>query len=66
MLSINVRVVVTGAVVVLLAVGFFLGMATLTPKSNNPVAMLWTVGDASGVLSAVGIVMMIYGIVRKK
>ena len=65
MLSINVRVVTTGAAVVILAVAFFLGMAILAPRSTNPVAMLWTTGDVSGVLTAVGIVMIIYGIVKK-
>jgi hypothetical protein len=39
----NKRVVTAGAVLVGLAAAFLFGMATIAPKSNDPVAMMQTV-----------------------
>jgi hypothetical protein len=62
----NVRVIVVGIVLAGLAVAFFFGMATVAPKSNDPAALMQTVGTVSGVVGALGIVMVIFGVVRKK
>jgi hypothetical protein len=63
----NVRVMVTGALMVVLALGFFFGMGTaLAPKSNDPAAMMQTVGTVSGAVGGIGLVMIVFGALRKK
>jgi CHASE2 domain-containing sensor protein len=62
----NLRVVITGAVLIALAATFFVGMlATLAPKSNDPAAMMQTVGEVAGVLVGLGAVMMVVGLIGK-
>jgi hypothetical protein len=63
---INARVVIVGAVLMVLAALFFFGMLTVAPKSNDPAAMMRTVGQVSGVVGSLGIVMIIFGLIRKK
>jgi hypothetical protein len=62
----NLRVVITGAVTVVLALGFFFYMGTFAPRSNDPGAMMQTVGEVSGAVGAIGIVMIVFGVLRKK
>jgi hypothetical protein len=62
----NWRLVIVGIVLAVLAVGFFVFMMGLAPKSNDPVAMLHTVGQVSGVGIAIGLVMLVIGLVGKK
>jgi hypothetical protein len=62
----NVRVVVTGALMIVLAIGFFLYTAAVAPKSNDPAGMMQTVGEVSGAVGAIGIVMIVFGIFRKR
>jgi hypothetical protein len=63
----NLRVVLTGALMIVLALAFFFGMgASMAPKSNDPAAMMQTVGMVSGAVGGLGIVMMIVGALRRK
>ncbi len=62
----NMRVVITGAVLLVLAAAFFLFMMTMAPKSNDPRALMETVGQVSGVVGGIAIVMMIFGLIGKK
>jgi hypothetical protein len=62
----NLRVIVTGAALAGLALAFFFGMATIAPKSNDPVAMMQTVGTVSGGAGVLGLVMVIFGVAKKK
>lgn len=62
----NMRLVVVGAAMMILAVGFFVGMGTLAPKSNDPVALMQTVGQVSGVVGGIGLVMMVFGLIGRK
>ncbi|HTQ33560.1 MAG TPA: hypothetical protein VMI30_05285 [Stellaceae bacterium] len=62
----NLRVVITGAVMVVLALGFFFYMGSLAPRSNDPAAMMRTVGEVSGAEGAIGIVMVAFGLLRRK
>ena len=62
----NMRLVIVGAVLAVLAVGFFLYMMGMAPKSNDPQAMLTTVGQVSGVVGAIGLVMIAVGLIGKK
>jgi hypothetical protein len=66
MRRINRRVVMVGAVLIGLAAAFFFAMGAMAPKSNDPAAMLRTVGEVSGVLAGVGLVMIVLGLVGKK
>jgi succinate dehydrogenase hydrophobic anchor subunit len=62
----NWRVVMAGGLAIVLAVGFFLFMMTMAPKSNDPAAMMATVGQVSGVVGAIGLVMVVVGLIGKK
>jgi hypothetical protein len=62
----NVRVVATGAVMIVLALGFFFYMETLMPRSNDPAAMMQTVGMVSGGVGGIGLVMIVVGLLRRK
>lgn len=62
----NMRLVIVGLVLAVLAVGFFLYMMSMAPKSNDPQAMLATVGQVSGAVGAIGLVMAVIGLIGKK
>jgi hypothetical protein len=62
----NLRVVITGAVLIVLAAGFFFYMSTLTPRSNNPAEMMQTVGMVSGGAAGLGVAMILFGVLRRK
>ena len=62
----NLRVVLTGAVMIVLALGFFFYMTTFIPRSNDPAGMMQTVGEVSGGVGAIGLVMIVFGVFRKK
>ena len=62
----NWRVVFAGALLVVLAAGFFAFMLTMAPKSNDPAAMMQTVGQVSGVAGAIGLVMFVFGLIVKR
>ena len=57
----NKRVAITGAVLVAAAVAFFLFFLTIASNSNDPKALMETVGQVSGVAGAIGIVMIVLG-----
>ena len=58
----NKRVAITGAVLVAAAVAFFLYMMSIASKSNDPKALMETVGQVSGVAGAIGVVMFVLGL----
>jgi len=62
----NVRVVLTGGLMIVAAVAFFFYMGTFAPKSNDPAGMMQTVGEVSGFVGALGLVMTVFGALRKK
>lgn len=62
----NLRLVIVGAVLIVAAVGFFLDMGTMAPKSNDAVALMQTVGQVSGVVGALGLVMLVFGLIGRK
>jgi len=57
----NWRVTIVGLALIVLAVAFFAGMAVTARLSNDPVAMMQTVGVTSGAVGAIGAVMAIFG-----
>jgi hypothetical protein len=63
----NKRVLVTGAATVGLAAAFFFwSLTTLAPKSNDPAAMMRTVGQVCGAVGGIGIVMVLFGLFRRR
>jgi hypothetical protein len=66
MRRVNRRVTIVGAALVALAAAFFIGMWTVAPRSNDPAAMMQTVGEVAGVLAGLGVVMIVFGLIGKK
>jgi hypothetical protein len=62
----NWRVIWTGVGLIVLASAFFLGMMTMIPHSNDPAGMMREVGEVSGILCGLSLVMIIFGLVGKK
>ena len=62
----NWRLVVVGIVVMVAAVIFFFSMQTFAPRSNDPVVLMETVGQVVGVVGAIGLVMLMFGLVGRK
>jgi type VI protein secretion system component VasF len=62
----NWRMVVVGIVLIVLAVGFFFYMWSMAAKSNDPAALMQTVGTVSGAVGGISLVMIIIGLIGKK
>lgn len=62
----NKRLIITGGVLIALAVVFFLFFLSIAGKSSNPAELMRTVGAVSGVGIAIGIVMIVAGALGKK
>jgi hypothetical protein len=62
----NWRLIVVGMVLLAAAGMFFLAMLGMAPKSNDPVTLMRTVGQVSGAVSGLSIVMIIVGLIGKK
>ena len=58
----NWRLVITGLVMIILAIGFFIGMGAMAGRSNDPATMMQTVGQVSGI----GLVMAIFGFIGQR
>ena len=62
----NWRLVAVGVLLLALAILFFLAMRDMTPWSNNPVALMRTVGEVSGAVGGISIVMIVFGLIGRK
>jgi hypothetical protein len=62
----NLRVVIVGVVLFVLAIAFFLVMMSLAPKSNDPVELLRVAGTVSGVVIGLSIAMIVGGQIGTK
>ena len=62
----NKRVIIVGAVLIALAIGFFLFFLSIAGKSNDPRALMSTVGTVSGVLIGIGTAMIVVGAIGKQ
>jgi len=58
--------VITGVVLILLALVFFLYMKSIASTSNDPVALMQTVGTVAGVVSGISVVLIIIGLIGKR
>ena len=62
----NWRLLVVGLVLIAAAIAFFFGMQTLVPRSNDPVELMRTVGQVSGAVGGIGVVMLIFGLIGRR
>ncbi|MGW1419221.1 hypothetical protein ACWAT4_03765 [Bradyrhizobium manausense] len=62
----NWRLIAVGTVLLVLAVLFFLSMRDMTLWSNDPVALMRTVGEVSGVVGGISLVMIAFGLIGRK
>jgi hypothetical protein len=62
----NMRVVYTGAGLLVLAIAFFLYMLSIASKSNDPAELMRVVGTVSGVVGGIAIAMIGFGLAGKK
>jgi hypothetical protein len=62
----NWRLIAVGTVLLVLAVLFFLSMRDMTLWSNDPVTLMRTVGEVSGVVGGISLVMIVFGLIGSK
>ncbi|MGD0847050.1 hypothetical protein [Bradyrhizobium sp.] len=62
----NWRVIIVGVVLLAVACIFFLFMKGMAPQSTDPVALMQTVGQVSGIVGGISLAMIIVGLVGKK
>ena len=62
----NWRIVIVGFVLVIIAIAFYFLMLSMASRSNDPAAMMQTVGTVAGVVGGLSLVMIIIGLIGKK
>jgi hypothetical protein len=62
----NWRIVIVGFVLIVLALAFYLFFLSIASKSNDPVALMQTVGTVSGAVGGLSLVMIVIGLIGKK
>jgi uncharacterized membrane protein len=62
----NRRLVIVGAILMAAAIGFFVYMSSVASTSNDPKALMETVGEVSGVVGAIGALMIVFGVRSRK
>ena len=62
----NWRIVIAGLVLVVIALVFFFFMMSVASKSNDPRALMQTVGTVTGVVGGISLVMIIIGLIGKR
>jgi hypothetical protein len=62
----NWRIVIVGLVLIVIALVFFFFMLSVASKSNDPVALMQTVGAVAGVVGGISLVMIIIGLIGKR
>ena len=62
----NWRLVIVGVVLIAASAGFFFYMGTMAPRSNDPVALMQTVGQVSGAVGAIALLLVVFGMIGKR
>ena len=58
--------VIGGFIFLVFAIGFFFFMLTIAPSSTDPKAFMQIVGNVSGVVGGISLIMIIIGLIGKK
>jgi hypothetical protein len=58
--------VIVGVVLIVIALAFFVFMRSIAATSNDPTALMQTVGTVSGVVTGISVVMIIVGLIGKR
>lgn len=62
----NWRVIGTGFLLIVLAIGFYFFMLTMAANTLDPVEFSRTVGSISGTVIGISVAMIIFGLIGKK
>jgi len=62
----NWRIVVVGFVLIVIALAFYFFMLSIASKSNDPVALMQTVGAVAGAIGGLSLAMIIIGLIGKR
>ena len=62
----NWRLIITGFILTIMALGFYFFMLSIAPSSTDPAALMQTVGTVSGGAIGLSIAMIIIGLIGKK
>ena len=62
----NWRIVIVGFALIVVAVAFYFFMLSIASKSNDPVALMQTVGTVAGVVVGLSLTMIIIGLIGRK
>ena len=62
----NRRLMIVGAILMAAAVGSFVYMSSIASTSNDPKALMEIVGEVSGVVGAIGALMIAFGFRGRK
>jgi heme/copper-type cytochrome/quinol oxidase subunit 4 len=62
----NWRIVIVGFVLLVIALVFFVFMQSIASSSNDPVALMQTIGTVAGVISGISLVMIVVGLIGKR
>ena len=62
----NWRIVIVGFVLFIIAIAFYFFMLSMASRSNDPAALMQTVGTVAGVVGGLSLAMIIIGFIGKK
>jgi flagellar motor component MotA len=62
----NWRIVIVGLVLIVVALAFYFFMLSIASKSNDPVALMQTVGEVAGAVGGLSAVMIVIGLIGRK
>ena len=66
MRRINWRFIITGFVLIVLALGFYFFMLSVASTSTDPAAFMQTVGTVSGAAIGISVALILLGLIGKK
>jgi hypothetical protein len=62
----NWRLAVVGIAMIALAAAFFVGMAAIAERSDDPAELMRIVGTVSGAVGGIGVVMVLFGLIGRR
>lgn len=62
----NWRIVIAGFFLVVIAIAFYFFMLSIASRSNDPAALMRTVGQVAGGVGGLSVVMIIIGLIGKR